>query len=166
MLHAVAAYADGAVLVAESEADAAIRRLDAARREWSALNAPYETARCRLLLGRALRGLGDAAAAADQFEQARAAFDALGARPARSEADAELAGGAEAAADGPLTPREVEVLRLVCSGLTNRGIASELVLSEKTVARHLSNIFAKLDVQSRAAATAYAYEHGLVERAR
>jgi DNA-binding NarL/FixJ family response regulator len=66
-----------------------------------------------------------------------------------------------AAAHG-LSPRELQVLRLVAGGATNRSIAAELVLSERTIDRHVSNIFAKLRVSSRAAATAYAYEHDLV----
>jgi DNA-binding NarL/FixJ family response regulator len=60
-----------------------------------------------------------------------------------------------------LTAREAEVLRLVAAGRSNREIAAELVISEHTVARHLQNMFAKLDVSSRAAATAFAFEHGL-----
>jgi DNA-binding NarL/FixJ family response regulator len=73
-----------------------------------------------------------------------------------------LSGKAPARATGGLTAREVEVLRLVAAGKTNRTIAADLVLSEKTVARHLSNIFTKLGLSTRAAATAYAYEHDLV----
>lgn len=163
MLHAVAAFANGAVLLAEGDADSAMRHLTTAAQRWSALGAPYEAARSRLLLGRAHRALGDEQSASESLRQARTVFAALGARPALAEVDSELVTGNGVSADGPLTAREVEVLRLVCAGLTNRAIASELVLSEKTVARHLSNIFAKLDVPSRAAATAYAYEHGLVE---
>jgi DNA-binding NarL/FixJ family response regulator len=63
---------------------------------------------------------------------------------------------------GPLTQREIEVVKLVASGITNREIAKKLNISEKTVARHLNNIFNKLDLSSRAAATAYAYQHGLL----
>ncbi len=68
----------------------------------------------------------------------------------------------ESSGAAPLTARETEVVQLVAAGLTNRDIAAELFISEKTVARHLSNIFTKLDLTSRAAATAYAYQHGLV----
>jgi len=93
-----------------------------------------------------------------EFQGARAMFAALGAGPSVAGLDALR----RQPGDSPLTAREVEVLRLVASGLTNRAIAGELYLSEKTVARHLSNIFAKLDLPSRAAATAYAYQHRLV----
>jgi DNA-binding NarL/FixJ family response regulator len=116
-------------------------------------------ARVRLLTGRALSALGDEGSAHQDLEAARDAFVALGAAPMVDEAarlvePARLPGG--------LTAREVEVLRLVASGRSNLQIAADLTLSEKTVARHLSNIFGKLDVGSRTAAAAYAYEHGLV----
>jgi DNA-binding NarL/FixJ family response regulator len=96
-----------------------------------------------------------------ELDAARSAFTHLGAEPALASL-AKLSRPDAPAAPGGLTAREVEVLRLVAAGKTNRGIAAELVLSEKTVARHVSNIFTKLDLSSRAAATAYAYEHGLV----
>jgi DNA-binding NarL/FixJ family response regulator len=108
--------------------------------------------------GRALSELGDREAALAEFRSAREVFVALGAEPALAEL-ADLAGGRRA---GVLTAREVEVLRLVSTGLTNRAIGARLSLSEKTVARHLSNIFGKLGLSTRAAATAYAYENGLV----
>ena len=73
-----------------------------------------------------------------------------------------VGGGSVSEAGAQLTARELEVLRLVASGRTNRAIAAKLFLSEKTVDRHLSNIFDKLDVSSRAAATAFAYTHKLV----
>jgi DNA-binding NarL/FixJ family response regulator len=65
---------------------------------------------------------------------------------------------------GGLTAREMEVLRLIAGGKTNRAIATELGISEKTVARHVSNIFTKLDLSTRAAATAYAFTHHLLRR--
>jgi len=112
---------------------------------------------------------GDADGAAMEFDGARRALTALGAGPALRVAD-ELAGGGSAGAGaggttsgaGPLTAREVEVLVLLATGRTNKAIAAELVISEKTVARHMANIFTKLDLSSRSGATAYAYEHGLV----
>jgi DNA-binding NarL/FixJ family response regulator len=158
MLTAVAAYATGQVLLAEGDAAGAYAQLRAAASGWRALDAPYEAARCRVLLGRALRALGDTESAAAEFDAARDVFLELGAAPALAELAA-VVGDHRA---GPLTDREVEVLRLVSTGLTNRDIAARLSLSDKTVARHLSNIFGKLGLSSRAAATAYAYEHGLV----
>jgi DNA-binding NarL/FixJ family response regulator len=117
---------------------------------------PYDAARVRVRIGDACRALGDSDSAALEHEAARETFTRLGARP-----DLERLDGRAAPSDG-LTPREVEVLRLVAAGHTNRVIARELVLSEKTVARHLSNIYTKLAIRSRAAATAYAYDHRLV----
>jgi DNA-binding CsgD family transcriptional regulator len=125
---------------------------------WTRLEAPYEAARCRTLLGQALRLLGDEASAVVDLTEARRTFAALGAAPAEREA-AQLLGPA---APRGLSPREVEVLRLVAAGRSNPEIAAELFLSEKTVARHLSNIFVKLDVGSRTAAAAFAYQHRLV----
>ena len=121
--------------------------------------APYEVARCRVLIGRALRHLGDAESAVADLAEARNAFAGLGAAPAEHDV-AVLLGDAQA--PGGLSPREIEVLRLVAAGKSNPEIAAELVLAEKTVARHLSNIFAKLDVGSRTAAAAFAFEHHLV----
>jgi DNA-binding NarL/FixJ family response regulator len=93
-----------------------------------------------------------------EFEAARSALDELGARP-DLERLARIAGSPR---PGGLSRRESEVLRLVAAGRTNRAIATELSISEKTVARHVSNIFAKLGLSSRSEATAYAYQHGLV----
>ncbi|HYJ51037.1 MAG TPA: LuxR C-terminal-related transcriptional regulator, partial [Microbacterium sp.] len=125
---------------------------------WRDLDVPFELAQCRALIARAHRLLEDDASAEVEFQAARAMFAELGARPSVEGLDALR----RQPGDSPLTAREIEVLRLVASGLTNRAIAGELYLSEKTVARHLSNIFAKLDLPSRAAATAYAYQHRLV----
>lgn len=158
MLAAVAAFAEGRVLLAEGEPARASSRLRAATSAWRELGAPYEAARCRVLMGRALRELGDDDSAAVEFDAAHEVFLELGAVPAL----AELADVVGDRRQGRLTVRELEVLRLVSTGLTNRGIAARLALSEKTVARHLSNIFGKLGLSTRAAATAYAYEHGLV----
>jgi len=158
MLAAVAAFAEGQVLLAQGDAAGAYSQLRAAAAGWRNLDAPYEVARCRMLMGRALTALGDDESAAGEFDAAREVFLELGAAPALAELT-DLVGDRR---PGPLTSREVEVLRLVSTGLTNRGIAMQLSLSEKTVARHLSNIFGKLGLSSRAAATAYAYEHGFV----
>jgi DNA-binding NarL/FixJ family response regulator len=117
-------------------------------------------ARCRVLIGRACRDLGDETSARMEFEAAHAEFLELGAAPAAAWA-ASLMSRNDGGTTGPLTPREAEVLRLVASGQGNRAIAAGLFLSEKTVARHISNIFLKLGLSSRAAATRYAFEHGL-----
>ncbi|WP_127127923.1 LuxR family transcriptional regulator [Georgenia sp. SYP-B2076] len=168
LLAAVAAHARGAVRLAEGDATGALAALREACAAWQELDAPYEAARTRVLLARACRLLGDADGAQLERGAAAATFAELGALPelAALESPEGAAGPARspgrAAAPGGLTAREVEVLRLVATGRTNRAIAADLVLSEKTVARHLSNIFTKLDLASRAAATAYAYEHHLV----
>lgn len=158
MLDAVAALADARVLLAEGDAAGALEAAKAARSDWAGLDAPYEVARCRVLEGRILRELGQADAAVAALGTARAVFVELGARSGLAELN--LLTGERPS--GALTDREVEVLRLVSTGLTNRGIAGRLSLSEKTVARHLSNIFGKLGLSSRSAATAYAYENGFI----
>nr|MDQ4008067.1 response regulator transcription factor [Actinomycetota bacterium] len=159
LLHAMAAQTSGSVLLAEGDQRAALNRLRLAWRLWQDLDAPYECARVRLLQGRCCQGLGDLDAAQMELQAAAEVFRALGAAP-------DLAGletrGVFPTDGQSLTPREVQVLRTVATGKTNRAIAEDLFLSEKTVARHLSNIFTKLDVSSRAAATAYAYEHDLL----
>lgn len=162
-LDAVSAHARGAVLLAEGEASAASAALRAAWTGWQALEAPYEAARVRVLIGRAGRELGDEDGAQLEFDAARWVFQRLGAAPdlrrVEELAHARPVGGVPA---GELTTREVQVLRRVAAGKTNRAIAAELCISEKTVARHMSNIFLKLDLSTRSAATAYAYRHGVV----
>jgi DNA-binding NarL/FixJ family response regulator len=160
-LHALSAHAAGAVLLGEGAARAALTALRRAWAGWQELEAPHEAARARVLIALACRELGDADTAEMELDAARAAFQQLGAGPDLDRVEAlSRKGGAKAA--GGLTAREAQVLRLVAAGKTNRAIAADLILSEKTVARHVSNIFTKLGVPSRAAATAYAYEHGLV----
>ncbi|MBT2516845.1 hypothetical protein J7E29_05325 [Streptomyces sp. ISL-90] len=161
LLRAVAALCDGAVRLEEGNPRGALSSLRTAWACWQELEAPFEAARCRVLTARAWRALGDAASASMELDAARATFLDLGAAPDVAAVDA-LSRRGPSAASGPLTPREVEVLRLVAAGKTNRAIAGELYLSEKTVDRHLSNIFSKLGISSRTAATAYAYEHSLV----
>ena len=161
LLLATATHAQGAVLLGEGDAKAALAALRGAWAAWQELEAPYEAARARALIGLACRALGDQDSAAMELDAARWAFQRLGAAPDLARLES-LAGRGPARAVGGLTAREVEVLRLVATGRTNRAIAAELVLSERTVDRHVSNIFTKLGVASRAAATAWAYEHHLV----
>jgi DNA-binding NarL/FixJ family response regulator len=125
------------------------------------LGAPYETARARVFIALACRELGDTDTAELELDAAGLTFQELGAAPDLARVE-QLMRRAGPRAPGGLTTREVEVLRLVATGRTNRAIAEDLVISEKTVARHVSNIFMKLQVSSRSAATAYAYEHDLV----
>jgi DNA-binding CsgD family transcriptional regulator len=161
LLQAVAGRANGAVMLAEKDAQGALVELRKALGIWRELNAPYEAARVRVLIAQACRELGNCDAADMELGSAREIFEELGAAPALAHANILAENKTEDAA-GPLTAREVEVLKLVASGMTNRKIAGTLGISEKTAARHLSNIFVKLDLSSRAAATAYAYEHKLV----
>jgi ATP/maltotriose-dependent transcriptional regulator MalT len=154
---AYAAYARGTVLLASGDAPSAIATLRAVCREWRDLHMPYEVARTRYQLGLAYRAVADDDAAALELDAARATFESLGASADLARIDA-----VAAAAPGVLTARECQVLRLVAAGMTNRGIATELVISEHTVSRHLQNMFMKLGVTTRTAATAYAYQHHLV----
>jgi DNA-binding NarL/FixJ family response regulator len=158
-LHALAAHASGAVLLAERDPRAALTSLRSAHRLWLDLEAPHEAARARVLIGVACLELGDAGSAELEFDAARGMLEELGARP-DLERLARLAGSQRP--EGPLSRRENEVLALVAAGKTNRAIAAELFISEKTVARHVSNIFKKLRLSSRSEATAYAFKHGLV----
>ena len=158
MLAATITSVEARVLLADGDASAALGAAREAVGAWHGLGATYEAARSRVAAGRALLELGDRDAALTEFTRARDIFAGLGAEPALTELDG-LMGDRRA---GGLTPREMEVLRLVSTGLTNRAIGVRLSLSEKTVARHLSNIFGKLGLSTRAAATAYAYENGLV----
>jgi DNA-binding NarL/FixJ family response regulator len=156
-LNALAAHASGAVLLAEDDPRAALTTLRRAHRSWRDLDAPHPAARVRMLIAIACRELGDGASAELEFAAARGVLEELGAAP-ELERLARLAGSPR---PGGLSRRESEVLILVAAGKTNRAIAAELFISEKTVARHVSNIFTRLGLSSRAAATAYAFKHGL-----
>jgi DNA-binding CsgD family transcriptional regulator len=160
-LGAVSAHARGAVALARDDAASSLTELRRALEAWQELGAPYEAARAQVLVGVACARLGDEDGAALELEAARTAFERLGARPDVSRADSLRVSAGVPDTHG-LSPRELQVLRLVASGETNKAIAASLVLSERTVDRHVSNIYAKLRVSSRAAATAYAYEHGLI----
>jgi DNA-binding NarL/FixJ family response regulator len=157
MLTAMAAHARGAVALAEGDVHAALGGLREAQQLWLELDAPYEVARTRCLIARACAALGDAESAALEVEAAREVFRELGATPDLGRIDT-----SSGAAPHGLSRRELEVLRLVATGKSNREIATTLVISEHTVARHLQNIYAKLGLTSRAAATAFAFERDLV----
>jgi DNA-binding CsgD family transcriptional regulator len=157
-LRAMEQYAEAHVELSSGEIEEALSRARESCRIWSEIGSPYETARARVLIARALRELGDEESATSELVVARHGFVDVGAAPAVHEVD-RLLGRLR---PGGLTEREIEVLRLVAEGRSNPDIARALVLSQKTVERHLSNIFTKLDVPSRTAAAAYAHEHGLM----
>lgn len=161
VLRAAAAQARGAVELGGGDARAALRPLRHAFEMWRQTAAPYEAARVRVLMAVACRSLGDDEAGRLELDAARAVFERLGAAPELARLDSL---GERAAGDyrHGLTPRELQVLRLVAAGRTNKAIATELFLSERTIDRHVSNILTKLDLPSRVAATAYAYDHKLL----
>jgi DNA-binding CsgD family transcriptional regulator len=161
VLEATAAEVRGAVRLAEGDAQAAGTELREAVARWQELSVPYGGARARVGLALACRTLGDDETAAMDLEAARTVFARLGATPDLRHVERLSAGGGPGA-DGVLTVRELEVLAHVADGSTNRQIADALVISPHTVRRHLQNIFRKLGVSSRAAATAYALRHELV----
>lgn len=161
VLDAMAAHARGAIELAEGDPQAAAGSLRRAWSAWQRVEAPHLTARVRVLLGLACRALGDEEGGDLEFEAARAVFVQLGAAPDLAHLDA-LRRGVPFEHPHGLTPRQLQVLRLVAAGNTNKAIARELFLSEKTIDRHMSNIFDTLDLASRSAATAYAYKHKLV----
>jgi DNA-binding CsgD family transcriptional regulator/tetratricopeptide (TPR) repeat protein len=158
---AIAAEARGAVDLAEGEAQAALGPLHRAFEVWQRIEAPYAAARVRVLIGLACRALGDEDGADLEIDGARSIFARLGAAPDLARIDS-LKKGVPSADTGRLTPRERQVLRLVSAGKTNATIAAELFLSERTVERHISNIFTKLDLSTRTAAAVWAYQHGLI----
>ena len=161
VLGAIAAHARGTIALAEGDALAALGPLRCAFDVWLQVEAPYLAARVRVEIGLACRALGDDDGAGLELDAARAVFEQLGAAPDLARIDS-LAKNRASARPCGLTPRELQVLRLVAAGKTNKAIAGDLFVSEKTVDRHVSNIFDKLDVPSRTAATAYAYEHKLI----
>ena len=158
---AIAAEACGAVELSEGNAQAALGPLRRAFDLWQQIEAPYATARVRVLIGLACHALGDEDAASLEIDSARLIFERLGATPDLARIDSLIKGTTRDNTHG-LTQRELQVLRLVATGDTNKAIAAALGLSEKTIDRHVSNIFTKLDVSSRAAATAFAYRQKLI----
>ena len=162
VLEASARHARGLCLLAQGRHRDALAALTAACGAWRELNAPFMTATCRALLARACAALGDHETARLELKAARASFEQLGAKPALAALSALDEPPSSAASRHGLSARELEVLCLVATGKTNKVIARELALSDKTIERHISNIFAKLNLASRAAATAYAYQHRLL----
>jgi DNA-binding CsgD family transcriptional regulator len=162
LLRAIAAQTRGTVLLSEGDARAALSVLRQAWTIWQDIEAPYDAARVRVVIGLACRALGDCDAAEMELDAARWIFTHLGAGPDLARLEALAPDASAGAVAHPLSTRELEVLRLVAAGKSNRAIAAELFISERTVERHVSNIFSKLNVSSRAAATAYAYENQLV----
>jgi ATP/maltotriose-dependent transcriptional regulator MalT len=160
-LRALALNCRGAVLLAEGDAGAALVSLRGAWQVWHELDVPHEAARTRVLVGLAYLALGDKDAATMEFTAARNVFTRLGARPDLDALEKLSEQNTDTSTHG-LTVRELQVLRLLATGKTNHAIAADLSLAEKTVERHVSNIFTKLGVPSRAAATAYAYQHQLL----
>jgi DNA-binding CsgD family transcriptional regulator/tetratricopeptide (TPR) repeat protein len=160
LLDAIASRTDGLVRFAEGDMKGALAVLRRSWDRWRALDAPYEAARVRVAIGQVCRALDDDVAAELELGAAREVFVGLGATPDIATLDA--LEGIHPPTPGGLSAREVEVLRRLVGGATNRQIAAALGISERTVDRHVSNIYTKLDVSSRAAATSFAYEHGLV----
>lgn len=160
MLGALVAHANGAVELAAGDARTALASLRRAGATWQQLDAPYDAARARVLVAEACRALGDDDTATLELDAARRVFADLGAAPDLAQMRSRTT--RPAAATYGLTPRQLEVLRLIAAGKSNREIAASLVISEHTVARHVQNIFAALRVSSRTAAGAFAFEHDLV----
>jgi DNA-binding NarL/FixJ family response regulator len=150
------------VLLAGGDIEPALTCLRRAVDGWRSLDAPYETARIRLLIARACRALGDGDTATLELDAALRMLTELGA----SVDDVDPSVSLEPDRDHELTPRELEVLRLVATGVTNQAIADELHVAVKTVDRHVANILTKLGVPTRTAATAFAYEHKLFRASR
>jgi DNA-binding CsgD family transcriptional regulator len=167
VLTAMAGHARGAVALHDGAASDALVALRRALAVWNGLAAPFEAARVRLLLAAACRALGDEDTAALERQAARSVFDAVGAAGGLGGAGpvdvaTQRAGMPEGTGAHGLSRREIEVLRIVAEGKSNRDIASELVISERTVARHVQNIFHKLGVSSRTEAAAFAFSRDLV----
>jgi ATP/maltotriose-dependent transcriptional regulator MalT len=161
LLQAISERSTGAVRLAEGDVDGALAILRKSLNAFQELVVPYEEARVQFLIAKACQKLDDCDTAEMELDAARRIFGQLGAVPDLARVEAFMKDSKSGGSD-LLTQREVEVLKLVAAGMTNREIASKLFISEKTVARHLSNIFVKLDLSSRAAATAYAYKNELV----
>jgi DNA-binding CsgD family transcriptional regulator len=160
-LKAMASRAQGNVLLADGDPRAALNKLLNAGSLLKEIDATYESAKTRVLIGRACREIGDTDTAEMELDAARWKFQLLGAIPDLEMVESLILKSPPDNIHG-LTPRELEVLRFLATGKTNKAIAADLFISERTVDRHVSNILSKLNVSSRAAATAYAYEHHLI----
>jgi DNA-binding NarL/FixJ family response regulator len=160
-LRALSHRASGALLLADGDPKAALAELRESLSLWCELQAPYQASLVRMQIALACRELGEEENALAELSLARETLQQLGAAVELSRVNSLLSGG-KPAAKTPLTDRELQVLKLVAAGHSNRAVAQALTISEKTVARHLSNIFTKLNLYSRTAAAAYAYDHNLV----
>jgi len=161
-LHAAARRSRGAVLLSTGHPDEALSTLRTACTGWNELEAPYDCAKVRVLLAQAYQQLGDTESSERELATAREAFESLGALLDAASVVTQV----RSVLPNGLTAREVQVLALVAAGCTNRQIAGELFLSQKTVARHVSNIFTKIGVTTRTAAARFAFEHGVASPAR
>ena len=162
-IHAESATIRGALALAEGDPGRALPFLRRAVGAWQEQETPYEVATLNVLIGQACRALDDEDGARIEFTAARETFTRLGALPDLARVDAIVARGDASSSTHGLSPREIEVLRLIAKGRPNRAIADELHLSERTVHRHVANIFTALDVGSRTAAVTYAIKHRLIE---
>ena len=161
LLAAASAHAAGAVLLAEGDIGRASTLLRQACETWREMEMPYEEAQTSVLLAVVCEKRGDQDGHRLEIEKARRIFTQLRAEPGLARI-VEQSAGTSHQRIGSLSEREVQVLRLLAAGKTNRAIADELFISERTVARHVSNIFDKLGVSSRAGATAWAFQHNLI----
>jgi ATP/maltotriose-dependent transcriptional regulator MalT len=162
-LRALSAQAAGRLVLAEGDAAGALKWLREAWMDWQDIEAPWEAARVRVLIGMTCRALGDEETAQLEFDAARRVFERLGAAPDLARVNG-LRAPSAVFSDRTLTSRERQILALIARGMTNRAIADALTISDRTVDRHVSNILTKLNLPSRSAATAYAYERGLVQQ--
>jgi ATP/maltotriose-dependent transcriptional regulator MalT len=161
LLHAASAHAAGAVRLADGDIEGASTALHRAGETWRELEMPYDEAQTHLLLARVCEKRGDQDGHRLEIETARRIFTDLEVEPPATRVDEPSDGGSHHRT-GPLSERETQVLRLLVAGKTNRAIADELFISERTVARHMSNIFGKLGVSTRTGAAAWAFRHNLI----
>jgi ATP/maltotriose-dependent transcriptional regulator MalT len=162
LLHAVSAHATGAIHHAEGEMTGASTSLREAWEIWRDLETPYEEAQTRLLMAAVCERRGDQDGRRLELDAARKLFAQLGAEPCLVRVADHVERATISGPAGSLSEREAQVLRLLAAGKTNRDIAGALFISDKTVARHVSNIFDKLGVSNRSGATAWAYQHDLI----